>query len=319
MTRPFAYNPSLSPISGTIQIGDLAIGNSSLDYSSRPGGIDWWMGPEEDLGYVIATSVSSGDFPTPLGNIGTVQFWRTSSLDPEEFRVLSEIITGQSFIDEESAKTYLNSNGYWTSWVSSYSYNSLSLLSWPSSTSGYTKYSGSVTSPDDGFSSTPIALPVSFSVNNLSSSNLYVSTNGYVTLGSGSGSIINTPQQIPNPGTITGNPSDQWLQFGLVMTDGDTQDIYYQTNSEGGGKYNIKLIVYQGTYGATTTPKSYLLNIYRDSVYQWVETRAKLNVSGRSGPYNSIDVSQPSSTQSRIWRGDLNGQNWSYLGTGSVI
>ena len=40
---------------------------------------------------------------------------------------------------------------------------------------------------------------------------------------------------------------------------------------------------------------------------------------GNAGPYNAIDVSQPSSVQSRVWRGNLNGQNWVYLGTGSVI
>jgi hypothetical protein len=74
-----------------------------------------------------------------------------------------------------------------------------------------------------------------------------------------------------------------------------------------------------GTYGATTTPKSCLGNLYRDTTYQWFETRAKSNVSGNAGPYNAASVAQASSTTSRVWRGDLNGLNWVYMGTGSVV
>jgi hypothetical protein len=51
ITRPFAYNPSRTPITGTIQVGDIAIGVDALDYSSNPGGVKWWMGPDEELGY----------------------------------------------------------------------------------------------------------------------------------------------------------------------------------------------------------------------------------------------------------------------------
>jgi hypothetical protein len=65
-TRPFAYNPSQSPIDGTEQLGDLAIGQSSQDYSVDPGGVDFWMGPDEDLGYVITIPVPSGDQPTQI-------------------------------------------------------------------------------------------------------------------------------------------------------------------------------------------------------------------------------------------------------------
>lgn len=50
--RPFAYNPSRTPISGTTQTGDLAVGVAQQDYASRPGGVTWWEGADEDLGYV---------------------------------------------------------------------------------------------------------------------------------------------------------------------------------------------------------------------------------------------------------------------------
>lgn len=116
--RPFAYNPG-SPISGTTQFGTLAVGVSpDLDYPSGAGGVRWWNGPDEDLGYCIGTSVPVGNQPTPEGNNGTVQFWRTSGFDDNEFIILAETITGQNFSGGTEAVTYLNSNGYWTSYQS---------------------------------------------------------------------------------------------------------------------------------------------------------------------------------------------------------
>lgn len=118
-TRPFAYNPTSSIITGTTNIGTLCIGVSDLNYSANPGGLTWWMGPDEDNSYVIAKDVPSGNFPTPLGNIGNVQFWRTSTISDSGFIALAQILTSQIFSDSTAAKTYLNSNGYWTSFESS--------------------------------------------------------------------------------------------------------------------------------------------------------------------------------------------------------
>lgn len=192
-------------------------------------------------------------------------------------------------------------------------------IAFPSSTTGYTLYSGTFTNADDGHSSTAITIPT-FASNGVSSTSLYLSTNGYVTLNAGNGGIHSQPE--PSNGsasaTIAGNPSDLWLQKGLVNTDGDTQNWYYKIDNFG-SKYSIKNIVYCGTFGSSTTPKSYILNLYRDTAYQYVETRVKLNTAGTTGPYNNPSVAQAASTTSKVWRGDLNGQNWVYLGTGSVI
>lgn len=316
-STPVAYNPSLTPISGTTQIGSLAVGTSSLDYSSRPGGVTWWMGPEESDGYVISYPVTSQDLPTPLGNIGTVQFWKSSAATDVSFKSLAESLTGQSFADADAAKTYLNNNGYWTSWANNYKYTSLTNLSWPSSSTGYTLYNGGFNNADDGFSNSAITLPVSFSTNGTSSNSLFISTNGYFTIGTGSGQILSSPSQA-SPAVMCANPADQWMAPGTVMTDGDTQNAYYKTGNDGSGRYYVKLLVYQGTYQAITTPKSWIANFYRDNAYQWFETRVKLNAVGSAGPYNAVSVAQASSTTSRVWRGDLNGQNWTYMGTGSV-
>ena len=61
-TRPFAYNTGL-PISGTTQVGDLAVGTPTSGFTNNP---IFWNGPDEDLGYVIAVPVSGNTQPTPL-------------------------------------------------------------------------------------------------------------------------------------------------------------------------------------------------------------------------------------------------------------
>jgi hypothetical protein len=127
-TRPFAYNPQFSPanlITGTLQIGDLAIGVDALDYGSNPGGVTWFMGPNEDNGYVIAAPVPSGDFPTQIPDgfspdggamVGTVQFWGTDNTEAG-FIAMAQMVTDQTFATGADAVTYLNANGYWTSFV----------------------------------------------------------------------------------------------------------------------------------------------------------------------------------------------------------
>jgi hypothetical protein len=196
---------------------------------------------------------------------------------------------------------------------------STDMIAFPSSTTGYTLYSGTFTSQDDGHSNTAITIPT-FASNGVSSTSLYLGTNGYVTLNAGNGNIYSAPNAAVGSAsaTIAGNSSDLWLQKGLVNTDGDTQNWYYKIDNQG-SKYSIKNIVYCGRFGNTTSPRSFVLNLYRDSQYQYVETRVKSNAEGNVGPYNVPSVAQAASTSSRVWRGDLNGQNWTYLGTGSVI
>jgi hypothetical protein len=62
--RPFAYNPSRTLIPGTQQIGDLAVGIPDAGFGATL--VEWWNGPDEELGYVIAVPVSGGNQPTPV-------------------------------------------------------------------------------------------------------------------------------------------------------------------------------------------------------------------------------------------------------------
>ena len=63
-TRPFAYNPPPNAvIAGTEQVGSLAIGVPTSGFTNNP---QFWNGPDEELGYVIAKPISGNTQPTPL-------------------------------------------------------------------------------------------------------------------------------------------------------------------------------------------------------------------------------------------------------------
>jgi hypothetical protein len=120
--RPFAYNTG-SAIAGTEQVGSIAIGTPTSGFEST--GLQWWNGPDEDLGYVIAHTVPSGTQPNPLGVPAYIGFWRTPSKTDNNFISLSQYVssfagTPQTFANASVAKTWLNSAGYWTSWDLSY-------------------------------------------------------------------------------------------------------------------------------------------------------------------------------------------------------
>ena len=113
-TRPFAYNTGPS-ITGSEQIGNLAIGKPTNGFAST--GLKWWNGPDEDLGYVIAHQTPSGQ-PGADGTTAYLGFWRSNLLTDNSFISLAETISGQSFTGGTQAKTWLNNNGYWTSYDS---------------------------------------------------------------------------------------------------------------------------------------------------------------------------------------------------------
>lgn len=131
-TRPFTYNNGPT-IPETEQIGSLAVGLGSQDYSSKPGGKTWWMGPEEDGIYVIGKDVSTEDHPTPLGNIGSVEFWATTTQDDSQFISITNKLGQNSFTTTSECLSWLSTNGYWTNYVGdggeldSYTFKNLNL------------------------------------------------------------------------------------------------------------------------------------------------------------------------------------------------
>lgn len=112
-TRPFSYNTG-SPIAGTIQVGDLAVGYPTTGYT----GMEWWNGPDEDLGYVIAQPVSGDTQPTPIpGVTASVGFFRTSGFNDNEFVDIANILLNTNYSDPYIASSALTSNGYWNSYT----------------------------------------------------------------------------------------------------------------------------------------------------------------------------------------------------------
>jgi hypothetical protein len=119
-SKPFAYNPG-DTLAGTTQVGTLAVGTGNNPYGSNYGGLTWWNGPDEDQGYIIATSVPAGNQPTPLGNIGTVQFWSSdfnpaagSNFTVRGFLAAANAATGNNYTTYTAAANALPSLGYWT-------------------------------------------------------------------------------------------------------------------------------------------------------------------------------------------------------------
>jgi hypothetical protein len=114
--RPFAFNPG-APIDGTEQIGQIAVGITPQNYVGGYGGVRWWNGPDEDLGYVICYSVPALNHPSPDGPIAGVGFFRSKVLTEPSFIEIAEYVSsGQIFATGDNAKVWLNDNGYWTSY-----------------------------------------------------------------------------------------------------------------------------------------------------------------------------------------------------------
>lgn len=318
---PVAYKTGGGSIAGTTKYGNLYVGTTAQDYGvvGANNGCVFYATPNQDLGYVIAHEDSSGGHNGKPGNIPAyLGFWRSEFLTENSFVTLVNNLYNQSFTGGTQAKNYLTSINIWTSYSDIWQYDSLNTLPWTDSTAGYTLLTGGVTAVDDGYWVNPITIPTYYT-NNQTSSNLYISTNAVVTLGVGYGACCpSTPQTSANPALISGNAGDMYANPGAALTDGTTMNAYYRI-TQNGDKTKIELKVFQAILSAQNSPYSYQLNLYRDSTYQWVETRVKSGAAGRVGPYNAIDVSEPASTTSKVWRGDLLGQNWVYLGTGTVI
>ena len=113
--RPFSYNTG-STITGTIQVGNLAVGYPTSGFETT--GLEWWNGPDEDLGYVIAQQVPSDTQPTPVsGQTASVGFFRTNGFDEFEFINISNILLNTNYNNAYIASSALTTNGFWNSYV----------------------------------------------------------------------------------------------------------------------------------------------------------------------------------------------------------
>ena len=114
-SRLFAYNPG-SPINGTEQNGLLAIGTPTESLEST--GLEWWMGPDESLGYIIACPVPEDTQPTPVGITASIEFYRSKELTEESLLGLINYLAKEDgpFVSLEAAKSWLSTTaGCWSS------------------------------------------------------------------------------------------------------------------------------------------------------------------------------------------------------------
>ncbi len=174
----------------------------------------------------------------------------------------------------------------------------------PTSSTGYTLYEGGFTSYDDGYALEYVPFAGNFTVNDTDETLYKLSTNGYFT------TDIEEFQ-------INGNQQDLYLTPDQSLNDGDTQNFWYQ-NTVIGSKWKTSVLVYCGHCcgnPAQETPYSYILNIYKDSQYQYIETVCKTNISGNAGPESN---SENSNTATQVWQSDISGNTWTLLGNGSI-
>ena len=116
----FAYNNGASP-GGTTQIGTIAIGTPTDGFAAT--GLSWRKGPDEDLGYVIAYTASP---PRTAGNgtvaisVNDIAYKRSETKTLNSFITLANAVANGAtgdFASANAAKTWLNTNGYWTSYT----------------------------------------------------------------------------------------------------------------------------------------------------------------------------------------------------------
>lgn len=115
-SRPFAYNTGPN-ITGATQVGSIAIGVNSHPYNENWGGVRWWNGPDEDLGFVIARTQPLANQPNPDGASASIRFFRSKLKNEPSFLELVSVQFGQNFATGSLAKEWLNNNGYWTSYL----------------------------------------------------------------------------------------------------------------------------------------------------------------------------------------------------------
>jgi len=107
--RPFAFNTG-STVSGTTQIGDLGVGVDAIRYDLHPGDITWYMGADEELGYIVARPNPSFYRPKFL----RAAFTEQGFLDMCNYASREQ--SGPVFTNTLDAKNWIASEGYWTTY-----------------------------------------------------------------------------------------------------------------------------------------------------------------------------------------------------------
>jgi hypothetical protein len=293
--RPFAYNPPPnSVISGTIQVGDLAIGTPTSGFTSNP---QFWNGPDEELGYVIAYPVSGGTHPTPisgvfsyLGFLGTKNM--SNPLSEVTFVELTNNSFNQNFTTGNNASTWLTSNGYWNSWVSVTPTPTATLGVTPTPTSTVTPTITPTTTitPTPTPSVTNTLTPTPSVTNTLTPTNTSTPTPTPTSGATGDGWFFYSADNAPvlNPPINNGDAAfiNQGINLGTYNPNytGGTFNLYFNNNTSGGTSYSTQFSGLDTTGGTITISQGGSTAIYSGTStdYQSAGQFIFLSVTGSS-------------------------------------
>lgn len=282
------YNTGTT-ITGTQKIGNLAVATgTTVNYSpSTNGGVRFWMGPDEELGYIVGLPEPSGNITTPTGQNAFLSFIRSTSKTEASFLSMVNGTFNQTLGTGGAAKTYLNNNGYWTSWTAATP--SSVLIGYYSSTSvfiGDCSATFTATTPNS-----PLYMEYPYS--------------GF-TYGLG---------QLPNNGYTTGVPfyTDANLTTPLPSLFGP---IYAFSPTQGGRPYR-KIRIGSTSYDGWATCGPLIPNGYM------VQSTTKVNVGNSQRDYMSTDDTSSPYPGKTIYQSDsgqifTNGTTWAWAAQPNV-
>ena len=126
-TKPFAFNSSLTPPTGATQVGNIAVFDS---FPVNPESLFIQISPDDETGYILGkTSSQNRTYPIAgtsskgfyVGN--SIRFYRSVAKTDSDFITAVNKFFGQSFNSASAAKSWIDTNGHWTSYTSA-SYDS---------------------------------------------------------------------------------------------------------------------------------------------------------------------------------------------------
>lgn len=113
--RPFAYYTGDDEIPNTIRVGNILIAQDGYDFSVD-NGIQWWNGPDEELGYIIPFQVPGLNQSNPVGIPAGLKFKRSLEKTDESLIQLVNKISTEEFSTISNANSWLEDNQLWSSY-----------------------------------------------------------------------------------------------------------------------------------------------------------------------------------------------------------
>lgn len=323
-SRAFAFNPSLEPPVGATQFGNVCVETSG--WFMNTGGLKWYNGPDEDLGYVIChldTIPKTAGSYSEIISATSIGFWRTTSKTEPLFLELVSTTTGQIFASGSQARSWLHNNGYWTSY---------SVYSVTSGTKNPVLGNGTqITFPESGWTSLvsgneddnyrQVNLPFIWTFNGTGYTSFFPSSNSYITFGNGSSQYSGlAPNSPPYDKIFFAGSDNSWQQVSTIESDDKYVRLRYEGTNSTGGAPGSPNIVYELTF----------FNPIYTNGENWIEllvgNQDRLGaISGIYGPNSQLSGGQmvPSDTsissfESYVLVGDSTGTNWTVY-TGSYV